>query len=74
MPTYEYRCSKCKKNFEVFQKMSEPPLKKCPNCKGPVKRLISAAPFSLKGHGWYKDGYASQKPGDTKKKGNKTKS
>lgn len=38
MPIYEYKCSnqKCKswgKSFETFQKMSDEPLKKCPDCK-----------------------------------------
>jgi len=61
MPTYDYRCDKCKKAFEYFQKISEPPLKKCPDCGGDVKRLVSAATFALKGGGWYKDGYATKK-------------
>ena len=28
---------------------------------------MSATSFSLKGGGWYKDGYASSKPGEKKK-------
>ncbi len=67
MPTYEYQCGKCKKNFEYFQKISDPPITKCPDCGGPVKRLVSAASFALKGNGWYKDGYSSAKTGSTKK-------
>lgn len=59
MPTYEYRCEKCKKHFEFFQKISDAPLTKCPECAGTIKRLVSAASFALKGGGWYKDGYAS---------------
>lgn len=59
MPTYEYKCNKCHKNFEQVQKITEPPLKECPKCGGPVKRLISTTTFTLKGGGWYKDGYAS---------------
>lgn len=61
MPTYEYYCPKCDKKFEVFQKISEPPLSKCPDCGQEVKRLVSATPFSLKGEGWYKDGYSKTK-------------
>jgi len=67
MPIYEYQCEKCKKTFEQFQKITDEPLKMCPDCKGKVKRLISQTSFSLKGAGWYKDGYSSAKP-DTKKK------
>ena len=59
MPIYEYRCKSCKKDFEVLQKITEPPLAKCPQCGKKVKRLISQTSFSLKGGGWYKDGYAS---------------
>ncbi len=67
MPVYEYECLKCKKNFEAFQKLSEKPLKKCSFCGGPVQRLISQTSFSLKGGGWYKDGYASTKTSSTAK-------
>ena len=40
MPTYEYKCLKCMEVFEVFQKMSDPPIEKCPKCGSEVKRLI----------------------------------
>ncbi|MCB0221124.1 MAG: zinc ribbon domain-containing protein [Chrysiogenetes bacterium] len=60
MPTYDYECPKCG-HFEVQQSMKEDALKTCP--KHPdqeVKRLISRnANFSLKGGGWYADGYGS---------------
>ena len=58
MPTYEYRCSKCKKEFEVVQRITDDPLKKCTKCGGPVERLIAATNFILKGSGWYKSDYA----------------
>ena len=69
MPTYDYKCEKCKKKFELFQKISDPSIEKCPDCGGKVKRLVSAATFTLKGGGWYKDGYSSAKSatGSTKK-------
>jgi putative FmdB family regulatory protein len=41
MPTYEYRCQDCGRTFERFQSMTDRPLKKCPNCKGRLQRLIS---------------------------------
>ena len=59
MPIYEYRCSKCHKTFEKFQKITDSPLAHCPDCRGKVQRLISQTSFSLKGGGWYKDGYSS---------------
>src|SRR3974377_1833891 len=57
MPIYEYECSKCKKAFEVFQKITEEPLTKCKMCGGPVQRLISQCSFHLKGTGWYVTDY-----------------
>ena len=59
MPVYEYECKTCDKVFEAQQKMSDAPLKECPECHSPVKKLISANSFQLKGGGWYADGYSS---------------
>ena len=42
MPTYDYVCQNCGFKFERFQKMSDPPVKKCPECDGKVKRLIGS--------------------------------
>ncbi len=61
MPVYEYECNECQKVFEIQQKMSEAPLKSCPECDGAVKKLMSMNSFQLKGGGWYADGYASSK-------------
>src|SRR5881628_2545333 len=60
MPTYEYECLKCKRVFEIRQRISEPALKKCDECGGEVRRLLSAAPFILKGEGWYVTDYPSE--------------
>jgi putative FmdB family regulatory protein len=57
MPIYEYNCDKCGV-FEVTQRITENPLKKCPTCKGKVERIISATSFVLKGSGWYATDYA----------------
>jgi putative FmdB family regulatory protein len=63
MPTYEYQCEKCGHEFERDQRITDPPVKKCPSCRASrVKRLISATSFVLKGGGWYSDLYASGKP------------
>jgi putative FmdB family regulatory protein len=63
MPIYEYECSSCCNVFEVFQRMTEDPLTSCPDCSGPVKKLVSMSSFKLKGGGWYADGYASKSAG-----------
>ncbi|MDD4179513.1 MAG: zinc ribbon domain-containing protein [Candidatus Margulisbacteria bacterium] len=62
MPLYDYKCTKCGHIFEVMQRISEEPLKFCPQCKGEIKRLISAAGIVFKGSGFYAtDSKKSQK-------------
>ena len=56
MPIYEYRCPKCGE-FEVTQRITESPPKKCPTCKAKVTKLISNTSFQLKGSGWYVTDY-----------------
>jgi putative FmdB family regulatory protein len=60
MPIYEYECTSCCKIIEVIQRMTEEPLTNCPDCAGPVNKLVSKSSFQLKGGGWYADGYSSK--------------
>jgi putative FmdB family regulatory protein len=60
MPTYEYECLKCRRVFEIRQRISEPALTVCDVCGGEVRRLLSPAPFILKGGGWYVTDYPSE--------------
>src|SRR5260370_36345634 len=69
MPIYEYECAKCRKRFDYLQGMKEPPKKKCEGCGGKLERLISPAGFILKRGGWYKDLYASPRPGGSSSDG-----
>jgi putative FmdB family regulatory protein len=62
MPLYEYECLACHKHTEKIQKFSDPEITTCPYCGGDLRRVISAPAFSLKGGGWYADGYGSAKP------------
>jgi putative FmdB family regulatory protein len=62
LPLYEYECPK-DGTFEQIQKFSDPPLKKCPKCGGPIERLLSAPAIQFKGTGWYVTDYA--KKGDS---------
>ena len=63
MPVYEYKCDTCGKEFEAFQKITEPSLETCTHCHGPeIRRLISQTSFQLKGSGWYVTDYADKKP------------
>jgi putative FmdB family regulatory protein len=59
MPIYAYKCTKCNKEFEIMQKMSEAPLAVCSSCGGELKKLITNTSFVLKGGGWYVTDYPS---------------
>jgi len=65
MPMYEYQCSDCGNQFEIRQKFSDEPLKQCPECGGSVEKLISQTSFSLKGNGWYAEGYSKDSKSKT---------
>jgi putative FmdB family regulatory protein len=70
VPTYEYECPKCPRVFEVKQRITDPKLEVCERCGGPIHRLLSAAPFILKGGGWYVTDY----PSESRKKATKAES
>lgn len=60
MPTYEYECKKCGNRFEKFQKMTDKPLSKCPECRGKVSRIIGmGGGIIFKGPGFYTTEYRS---------------
>jgi putative FmdB family regulatory protein len=63
MPLYEYQCDSCKKVLEVMQKFSDAPLDACPECGGPVAKLMSMSSFALKGSGWYTTDYKRKSSG-----------
>ena len=60
MPTYEYECTKCDHHFERFQGMTEEPVKRCPECRCKVRRLIgTGGGIIFKGSGFYETDYRS---------------
>ena len=60
MPTYEYECTKCGHRFERFQSMTEEPVKRCPQCRCKVRRILSGgAGILFKGSGFYETDYRS---------------
>ena len=64
MPIYEYQCEQCGHKLEKLQKISDEPLKTCPQCGNQsLKKLVSAVAFRLKGGGWYETDF---KTGDKK--------
>ena len=58
MAVYEYECLSCGAHFEVWQKITDPPLTTCERCGGRLQKLISNSSFILKGTGWYATDYA----------------
>lgn len=66
MPIYEYKCTKCGHQTELWQKISDSDLTKCDLCKGKMRKLISQSSFHLKGSGWYVTDYKSSKDSERK--------
>lgn len=66
MPIYEYQCKSCGRRFEIMQKISDKPIKKCIHCSDEnVEKIMSQSSFALKGSGWHKTDYAANKSCDT---------
>ncbi|MDR1446589.1 MAG: zinc ribbon domain-containing protein [Treponema sp.] len=63
MPTYGYECKSCGHSFDVFQNMSDEPLKICPQCGKDVRRLINGGTgIIFKGSGFYVTDKGKAKP------------
>jgi putative FmdB family regulatory protein len=61
MPNYDYKCLQCGYLFELYQRMTEEPIKICPKCNGHVKRLIGAGTGPIfKGSGFYQTDYKNK--------------
>lgn len=63
MPLYEYECRNCSVIEEFIrkpEKRREPGI--CPHCQSPMTYVdrIHRSNFSLKGQGWYRDGYSGK--------------
>lgn len=70
MPTYDYRCTACSHEFELFQSMKDSPKRKCPACsKNALERLIgTGAAVLFKGSGFYETDYRSKSYTEAAKK------
>ncbi|RAP36126.1 FmdB family transcriptional regulator [Candidatus Marinamargulisbacteria bacterium SCGC AAA071-K20] len=69
MPRYDYKCSDCEHVFEAAQSIKDEPLRICPECKGPIRRLISKnVGIAFKGGGFYvTDAKDGSKPAESSK-------
>jgi len=72
MPTYEYRCTQCEHQFEVFQSIKDEPVRTCPVCGGQVRRLIGGGNgLIFKGSGFYITDYRNKGKSGRKDEGGK---
>jgi len=64
VPIYEYQCDRCNHKLEIIQKISDEPLKFCPECgEETLRKLISSVSFRLKGTGWYETDFKNKGKG-----------
>jgi putative FmdB family regulatory protein len=66
MPTYQYACNACNREFEVFQAFSDSSLTHCPTCNGEVRKVYSAVGVVFKGAGFYKTDSKTDSKKDSK--------
>ena len=59
MPVYEFKCD-CGEITEDIVRVDTRKIR-CPKCGKKAEKILSACTFTLKGGGWYADGYASKK-------------
>jgi putative FmdB family regulatory protein len=64
MPMYSYKCKKCEREVTLrLSTISTPQPKVCKEvepkieCDGELEKILAPSSFSLKGAGWFKDGY-----------------
>ena len=57
MPTYGYKCNNCNHTFEVFQKITDEPIRECPKCKGKVRKMLFPVGIVFKGSGFHVNDY-----------------
>ncbi len=74
MPIYEYECDACGIRFERVQRITEDPLKTCPDCGGHVHRVLQPVGIIFKGSGFYVTDHRAPSPtavpGEAKSNGN----
>lgn len=69
MPIYQYHCTSCGNDLEIFQHMTDSPLKVCPQCQGKLRKVFSPVGIVFKGSGFYatdsKKGSSATSPATT---------
>ncbi|HMF84398.1 MAG TPA: FmdB family zinc ribbon protein [Acidimicrobiia bacterium] len=62
MPTYQYRCSKCGEQFELWQSIHDDALERHPGCGGSITKVMAPAGIVLKGSGFYRTDSRAARP------------
>jgi len=60
MPYYEYQCNECDHRFEAYRKVTDPPLTRCPKCRGRVRKIFRPVGIIFKGSGFHVTDYPSK--------------
>lgn len=61
MPTYEYHCRHCSRQFDLYHAVGEDP-GPCPWCHGTVRRIFSSVGVIFKGSGFYSTDHRKAPP------------
>lgn len=67
MPVYEFACNECGKKLEMLVKLGDKKEPVCDMCRKPMKKVMSAPAFILKGSGWARDLYSRGSNVESKK-------
>jgi putative FmdB family regulatory protein len=62
VPTYQYACTSCGKQFEVVQKFTDDALTVCPACAGRLRKVFSSVGVVFKGSGFYRTDSRAKEP------------
>jgi putative FmdB family regulatory protein len=56
VPTYQYACTnpEGKHEFELVQSFSDAPVRECPECGAPVRKVYGSVGVVFKGSGFYR--------------------
>jgi putative FmdB family regulatory protein len=57
MPTYDFRCTSCRRTFEVTRGLTDDTTPVCPECGAAAKRVFTPVGIHFKGAGFHNTDY-----------------